>query len=90
MMFRVAMKTVFPMIAMGVISALLSGSAYASGGWGHGGCGNTDGGGGGGGGGGSVPEIGAGSATAAVSLVVGGFYILKDRFLGKKSDQATE
>ena len=70
MFLRVFLKTAFPMVAIGVVSILLGDQAFAN-------CESGDG-----GGGASVPEIGAGSAAAALSLLTGGAFILKDRFFG--------
>jgi hypothetical protein len=97
MLVRVFVKTVFPVFVVGVVSTLLTNEAFAGGwfwgggGWGGGGGGGPTGGGGapggGAGGGGSVPEIAAGTAATALSLIVGAGYLLKERFFENRSDE---
>ena len=81
MILKVISKTIFTVFAMGMVLTLLSNDAFAHG---HNHCG------GGGDGGGSVPEIGAGSAAGALSLLVGWAYLLKDRFCGTRDDKTAE
>lgn len=82
-------KAAFFVITTITVFSLLSDHAFAHGGWGgwggwwgHGdGCER---------GGHSVPEIGAGTAACAVSLLFGGAYLLKERFFGSKDDRSAE
>lgn len=78
MFLRVFLKTIFPALATGVVSMLLADQAFAN-------CESS-----GGSGGASVPEIGAGSAAAALSLLSGGAFMLKDRFFGTRDDVTKE
>ena len=69
-MLRV-LKTIFPVLVMGVTLVLLPEDAFAGHHHGCVGCG---------GGGGGVPEIGAGSAAAGIALIMGSATLVKDWF----------
>ncbi len=79
MSLRTCLKVVAPMFVLGIISTVLCGETLAN-------CGcpcepGSDG-------GNAVPEIGAGSAAGALSVVSGCAYLLKERFFGKRAASA--
>lgn len=69
-MFLRVLKTIFPVLLVGVTLVLLPEDAFARHNHGCVGCG----------GGGGVPEIGAGSAAAGIALIMGSATLVKDWF----------
>lgn len=76
MNLRLVSKFVIPAMLLGAMITLLPANALA-----HCGCEN---------GGGGVPEIGAGSAASALTVLSGAAYLLKERLFGSRNDKSAE